>query len=121
MNVDPSVPWISIIGMASFRTRWWLPYLTIQAIGLFHLFYPLPYHYRHTVAKWAASPVLLGFEVGYTADTCFRDHRITNLYAQRLTLVDNCFIIFIAELINCGLFALAVLIVRYLRRSPGLN
>ena len=49
--------------MASFRTKYWWPYLAVQAVGLFHLFYLLPLHYRHVVGRWVMVPVFPPFAV----------------------------------------------------------
>jgi hypothetical protein len=96
-----------MVGM-TVKTKWWWPYLGIQAIGLFHFFYPLPFHYRHTIGKWASLPVLPGVSIAWVADLCIREHSLTQISIQRLEVVDYCFIIVITELINCGVFALAV-------------
>ena len=101
---------------ASLKTRWWWPYLAAQAIGLFHFFHPLPFHYRHTIGKWAALPVFPGISIGWTLDLCIRSGSVTRIYPQLVYgLADYCFIVIVAELINCGAFALTVWLANWYR------
>jgi hypothetical protein len=108
--------------MTTFKTRWWWPYLVIQAVALLHWFYPLPFHYRHQVGKWVSSPAMPGMLVGMVTDASIRSASVSRITVRSMNLADKCFIAIVAELFNCGLFAVAVWLVhRYRHRNVQHN
>ncbi len=112
-----------MVGM-TVKMKWWWSFWVIQAIGLFHFLYPLPFHYRHTIGKWASLPVLPGVLLAWVADLSIRSRSLTQITVHRLEVLDYCFIVIITELINCGIFALAVWLTsryreRRIRRIAG--
>jgi hypothetical protein len=81
--------------------RWWSIYLALQLAGLFHLFFPLPYHYRHTLGRLFVIPLLPGGPLAMGLD----------LYVFRRTgptPSDDILVAIVTLLINCGLFALVI-------------
>jgi hypothetical protein len=90
--------------------------MAIQAIGLFHLFYPLSFHYRDTVGKLATFPILPGALVAMTTDFAIRSGSLTTIRVRSLTLSDKAFIVIVSELINCGIFAILVLLAGWYRQ-----
>ena len=108
-------------GMRSVKTKWWWPYLTIQAIAIFHFLYPLPYHYRHTVAKWAALPVMPGVLAAWLADACIRSGSVTRIFFYPPKLADTSFLLIGGELINCGLFAVVVMLANRYRQRRAIG
>lgn len=102
--------------MDTFKTKWWWPYLAIQAIALFHWFYPLRFHYRHVVGKWVGLPAMPGMLVGMVADACVRSGSVSRISVRQMNLTDSYFVALVAEFINCGLFAVAVWLTHWYRQ-----
>ena|ERR1700756_1083091 len=91
------------------KFRWWSIYLTVQLVGLFHLFVRLPYHYRHTLGRLFVLPLLPGGPLAMWLD-------LYVLGRTRLALPDDILVAIVALLINSGLFALVFGIVSWALR-----
>src|ERR1700744_1992640 len=92
------------------KLRWWSIYLALQLAGLFHLFVPLPYHYRRSLGRLFLQPLLPGGPLAMWLDSYV-------LRRTRLTLADDVLVAIATLLINCGLFALAIGVVSRAVRS----
>ncbi|HEY5331890.1 MAG TPA: hypothetical protein VIJ79_18565 [Acidobacteriaceae bacterium] len=94
--------------LARLKSRWWWPYLALQAIGLFHLFYPLPSHYRHHFGRLAILALVPGGPTAVILDWMIHGRKIIGT-----AIGDEVFISVITMLINCTLFALLIVVVRW--------
>jgi hypothetical protein len=94
--------------LAHLKSRWWWPYLALQAIGLFHLFYPLPFHYRHHFGRLAILALVPGGPTAIALDWMIHGWKIIGPNA-----IDDVFIGAATLLINCALFALLIVVVRW--------
>jgi hypothetical protein len=93
------------------QSRWWYLYLPLQAVGLFHLFYPLPFHYRHGVGRLTVLPLMPGGPIAFWIDWMVRGgslnlHRVDEWAIGTLTLT-----------INCVIFAVVVAALRWSART----
>lgn len=96
------------------KTRWWYVYLATQVVGLFHAFYPLLFHYRHTVGRILILPLLPGGVIAMMLDWMWRGHSWALLvHVPPLQTRDEVFIGVATLIINCVIFALVVLVVRW--------
>lgn len=98
------------------KSRWWYPFLAVQAVGLFHLLYPLSLHYRRTVARFAILPLLPGGPIALVLDWFLHERHWMLRDVPKLKALDILFISCVTLVINCGLFALAILVVRWIVR-----
>ncbi len=90
------------------KSRWWYPYLALQAVGLFHGFYPLPWHYRHTIGKVMMLPMVPGGIIGLMLDWIMRTGRLQLHGTPPLRVADDCLIGVITLTVNCSLFAVII-------------
>jgi hypothetical protein len=95
------------------KSRWWYVYLASQGIGLFFAFYPLSYHVRHTVGRFAILPLVPGVLLAYVLDWVIRVHGWTTHTLPQMTAIDGWFIGLITFAINCVFFAFLILMVRW--------
>jgi len=95
------------------KSRWWYVYLALQLVGLFHAFFPLPFHYRHVVGRYAILPLLPGGPIALMLDWVIRSGGFVLYRIPPLRFIDELLIGIVTLAINCGLFALLIVLVRW--------
>ena len=95
------------------KSRWWYVYLASQGIGLFFAFYPLSYHVRHTVERFAILPLAPGVFLAYMVDWVIHVRGWTTHTLPQMKAIDGWFIGLMTFAINCAFFAVLILVVRW--------